>query len=229
MFIGLGEQPVQKILVLHTVSLQNRYGIYINSSHFNVVCMVWQNARQAKDLLDILREAGQSINPKLYDMMEFAKTMIKEKCKCLLMLCCLFVKIFIHVLVARMRYQARHGGQSGGIGSSAGSKPMNGHSGRGRGGKFPRGRGSSPWSTATNGPNAANGGTANGYSGMYTGAGYGSYSQQPPALNMYPPPPPPPRGLEQNAAQFSMPLMYYPVPPHAPIQQPPVPPTTSSQ
>ena len=129
-----------------------------------------------------------------------------------------------------MRYQAR---QSGGIGSSGGgSKPMNGHGGRGRGGRFSRGKGSSPWSSATNGPSAANGGTANGYSGMYSGGGYGNYSQQPPALNMYPPhppPPPPPRGLEQNAAQFSMPMMYYPVPPHVPIQQPPVPPTTASQ
>jgi hypothetical protein len=38
-----------------------------------------QNARQAKDLLDLLREAKQSINPKLYDMVELAKTMHKEK------------------------------------------------------------------------------------------------------------------------------------------------------
>lgn len=33
------------------------------------------NARQAKDLLEVLREAKQSINPRLYDMMEMSRGM----------------------------------------------------------------------------------------------------------------------------------------------------------
>lgn len=33
------------------------------------------NARQAKDLLEVLREAKQNINPRLYDMMEMSRGM----------------------------------------------------------------------------------------------------------------------------------------------------------
>ena len=39
------------------------------------------NAKQAKELIEVLREANQSINPKLYDMMQLAKTMMQSKCE----------------------------------------------------------------------------------------------------------------------------------------------------
>lgn len=155
-------------------------------------------------------------------MMEFAKTMIKEKCKynlyCLLLLTIDYI--------ARMRFQSRHGGQSGGsgrtisggIGSGRGGKFMNGHGGPGRGGKLSRGKISGPWTDSMNETNT------NGLPDMYSGGSYGSYSQQQPPLAMYPPP----VGLEPAAGQFSMPMMYYPVPPPPIPLQPPVPPTTSS-
>ena len=38
-----------------------------------------QNARQASELVDILKEANQQITPELYDMSEMARNMQMEK------------------------------------------------------------------------------------------------------------------------------------------------------
>lgn len=39
------------------------------------------NAKQAKELIEVLKEANQSINPRLYDMQHLAKTMLQAKCE----------------------------------------------------------------------------------------------------------------------------------------------------
>ena len=41
-----------------------------------------QNAKQAKELVEVLREANQNINPKLYEMMQLAKQIFHSKSKC---------------------------------------------------------------------------------------------------------------------------------------------------
>lgn len=38
------------------------------------------NAKQAKDLVSVLEEANQHVNPKLYNMIELSKTFGKRKC-----------------------------------------------------------------------------------------------------------------------------------------------------
>ena len=40
-----------------------------------------QNAKQAKELVEVLKEAHQNINPKLYDMMQLAKQIFHSKSK----------------------------------------------------------------------------------------------------------------------------------------------------
>ncbi len=39
------------------------------------------NAKQARELIEVLKEAKQSINPRLYDMQQIAKTMLQAKCE----------------------------------------------------------------------------------------------------------------------------------------------------
>ena len=39
------------------------------------------NAKQAKELIEVLKEANQSINPKLYEMQQIARTMMQSKCE----------------------------------------------------------------------------------------------------------------------------------------------------
>ena len=39
------------------------------------------NAKQAKELIEVLKEANQSINPRLYDMQQLARTMLQAKCE----------------------------------------------------------------------------------------------------------------------------------------------------
>ena len=39
------------------------------------------NAKQAKELMEVLKEAKQSINPRLYDMQQLARTMMHAKCE----------------------------------------------------------------------------------------------------------------------------------------------------
>ena len=39
------------------------------------------NAKQARELVEVLKEANQTINPKLYDMMQFAKSIMQSKCE----------------------------------------------------------------------------------------------------------------------------------------------------
>ena len=46
-----------------------------------------QNAKQAKELVEVLKEAHQNINPKLYDMMQLAKQIFHSKSKCVLRRC----------------------------------------------------------------------------------------------------------------------------------------------
>ena len=47
-----------------------------------ITCIVlFQNARQANELLDILKEANQQISPELLDLAQMAKTMQMEKGK----------------------------------------------------------------------------------------------------------------------------------------------------
>ena len=39
------------------------------------------NAKQAKDLIDVLKEANQTVNPRLYEMMSVAKQLMHLKSK----------------------------------------------------------------------------------------------------------------------------------------------------
>lgn len=39
------------------------------------------NAKQAKELIEVLKEASQSINPKLYEMQQIARSMMQGKCE----------------------------------------------------------------------------------------------------------------------------------------------------
>ena len=60
-----------------------------------------QNAKQAKELVEVLREANQNINPKLYEMMQLAKQIFHSKSKC----AC--VEVCMCVCVVCMRYVQR--------------------------------------------------------------------------------------------------------------------------
>ena len=60
-----------------------------------------QNAKQAKELVEVLREANQNINPKLYEMMQLAKQIFHSKSKC----AC--VEVWRCVCVVCMRYVQR--------------------------------------------------------------------------------------------------------------------------
>ncbi len=46
------------------------------------------NAKQAKDLIEIIKEAGQAVPPKLYDMMGLAKQLMHFKRECSLYMTC---------------------------------------------------------------------------------------------------------------------------------------------
>ena len=46
---------------------------------FTLIMFFLQNARQASELVDILKEANQQITPELYDMSEMARNMQMEK------------------------------------------------------------------------------------------------------------------------------------------------------
>ena len=48
-----------------------------------------QNAKQAKELVEVLREANQNINPKLYEMMQLAKQIFHSKSKCVCVEVCM--------------------------------------------------------------------------------------------------------------------------------------------
>lgn len=41
-----------------------------------------QNAKQSRELIDILKEARQNINPRLYEMLQLSKQIHMAKCKC---------------------------------------------------------------------------------------------------------------------------------------------------
>ena len=53
------------------------------------------NAKQAKELIEVLKEASQSINPKLYEMQQIARSMMQGKservCVCLCVCVCVCV------------------------------------------------------------------------------------------------------------------------------------------
>ena len=46
------------------------------------------NAKQANDLIAILREAKQEINPRLHNMVEMAKQMVRDKGEYIVSECC---------------------------------------------------------------------------------------------------------------------------------------------
>lgn len=108
-----------------------------------------QNAPKAKDLIDVLKEANQVVNPKLYEMMESAKFMGRSK-------------------------GGRWGGSSGGGGGRGGGRGGSYGGGSSRGGSY---GGSSRGGSGGSSYGGGRGGSSGGYGGGRGGGS--SYSGTP--------------------------------------------------